>query len=903
MERSEFDLSNHQTLEAFSLDADLRYTSFNSTHARSVSTYLNHEIKNGESFIDLLKTKDQKAEAKKCFKKALAGESFSASKSLITNHFTQCHLAPIRDKKESVIGISVIINAEHLPFPPNNAFDHIAERLPVIVFETDLSMHVTYANEEAYKAFGYSHSDFESGVNGIMMVAESERQKAQENIAARLQGDDMGPVEYLALRKDGSTFPALFYTGIIAQNGVPSGFRGAVIDISDRKEIELALKSSESKYRALFQGADEGILVAEIDSKQFIFSNPSMQEMTGFTEKDILQMSVRNMHPESELAAVQEEFEALAAGKKRHSKELLFLRKDGTAFPATVSATRVDWDEKDCLVGFISNIEKRKKVELDLQESDEMFKKLFDSSKDAIMTLDPPSWKFTSGNQAILEMFKVKDIDEWTSIGPWMVSPEYQPEGRPSSDMAKEMIQTAMVEGSNFFEWTHQRRTGEDFFATVLLTRVDLPDRQFLQATVRDITEQKLAEQTLNFQTELQRILMDIAAKFINRPLSEVDQLIYSSLQEMAEFVDADRAYMFDYDLDERVCNNTHEWSRTDVESMIDHSQNLPIDATPELVKPHFEGKSVYIPNTEELPEGGSKWLMRSQNVKSILTVPMIQNDKCIGFVGFDSVLKSHTYSNKEIDLLKLFADVMVNIKNRTQKQKELTDLLQMATDQNIRLKDFSFMTSHNIRASVANLLGLSKMIDEDPSNKSYLEMLDTTTQKLSQTIDNINELINFENNLDKMEMVDCNLHEAINRVMKLTNQIIDRKEVQVYIDVPQDLTINAYPAYLDSIMHNLFTNALKYGIREDSKMIEISAKQKKSKTIVSIKDYGLGIDLEKFSDRLYELGTRLHEHSDGQGLGLYMTKRQIEAMNGTIKLESKVNRGTTFKLVFPIPD
>ncbi len=150
------------------------------------------------------------------------------------------------------------------------------------------------------------------------------------------------------------------------------------------------------------------------------------------------------------------------------------------------------------------------------------------------MTIAPPSWRFTSGNPAAMGMFGVKDEAAFTSLGPWQVSPEVQPDGRPSAEKAKEMIETAMREGSHLFEWTHKRLNGGDFPATVLLTRMELAGQALLQATVRDITTQKRAEEKLKdakalFDSALSAItdvfyVFDISGTFLiwNRAFARV---------------------------------------------------------------------------------------------------------------------------------------------------------------------------------------------------------------------------------------------------------------------------------------------------------------------------------------------------------------------------------------------
>jgi PAS domain S-box-containing protein len=136
-----------------------------------------------------------------------------------------------------------------------------------------------------------------------------------------------------------------------------------------------------------------------------------------------------------------------------------------------------------------------------LKESEERHRVLFENSRDAIMTAAPPSWQFTSGNPATMEVFGVKSEEQFTSLGPWDLSPETQPDGRPSGEKAKEMIETAMREGFHAFEWTHRRLNGEDFPALVQIARMVLGGQTLIQATVHDITIRKHAEEAVERET------------------------------------------------------------------------------------------------------------------------------------------------------------------------------------------------------------------------------------------------------------------------------------------------------------------------------------------------------------------------------------------------------------------
>ena len=154
-------------------------------------------------------------------------------------------LVPVKgdnDQPEYIMVVSIETTerkqAEERILESERRFKKLAEMLPETVFESDLAVNLTYVNQQAYKLFGYSHKDFEKGLCGIDLIVPEERERVRENIAKRLQGEDLGPTEYNAIDKDGSVFPVLMRTGLIFEQGAPIGLRGIIVDISDRKKAE-----------------------------------------------------------------------------------------------------------------------------------------------------------------------------------------------------------------------------------------------------------------------------------------------------------------------------------------------------------------------------------------------------------------------------------------------------------------------------------------------------------------------------------------------------------------------------------------------------------------------------------------------------------------------------------------
>jgi len=298
----------------------------------------------------------------------------------------------------------------------------------------------------------------------------------------------------------------------------------------------------EREHRLILDSTDEGIIGQDAQGRCG-FINPAACRMLGYEPEELIGKpghATWHHHKADGTPYPPQECPTCAVldiGESCRCDQEVFWRKDGTSFPVEYATTRsVAKDRSVATVVVFRDITEPKQAEKALRESEQRHRILFESSRDAIMTLEPPSWRFTSGNPATVEMFATKDEAEFTSLGPWNLSPEVQPDGRPSADKAKEMIGTAMREGSHFFAWTHKRLGGEDFPATVLLTRMDLSGRTFLQATVRDITAQKRAEQDLRLAKE-ELELHVTALQSANKSLEDFYQVAQCATRAKSEFL------------------------------------------------------------------------------------------------------------------------------------------------------------------------------------------------------------------------------------------------------------------------------------------------------------------------------------------------------------------------------
>lgn len=257
--------------------------------------------------------------------------------------------------------------------------------------------------------------------------------------------------------------------------------------------------------------------------------------------------------------------------------------------------------------------------------------------------------------------------------------------------------------------------------------------------------------------------------------------------------------------------------------------------------------------------------------------------------------------ADKIVGLLGVSTDITDTIEN----MKRIEGLLRIEEAQNERLRNFTHIVSHNLRSHIANMLGIMTLIDlEDPelAQSNYLETLRASANHLSDTIKNLNEVLDINlSQAQEMQVID--LAKTIDQTIHSVGQLANNAGLRIQNEVQAQVHVMGFPAYVDSLVLNMLTNAIKFRDAGKKSEVVINLSLTNKQVCLSFKDNGLGIDLQKHGAKLFGMYKTFHGHPDSKGLGLFITKNQVEAMGGRIEVESEVGVGTTFKVFLQLAE
>jgi len=277
---------------------------------------------------------------------------------------------------------------------------------------------------------------------------------------------------------------------------------------------------------------------------------------------------------------------------------------------------------------------------------------------------------------------------------------------------------------------------------------------------------------------------------------------------------------------------------------------------------------------------------------------------RCLPTVSQSSTKDNHMTNSLKNNLIKN-SDISALAANfreyiaRNKTEEERDQLIEDLTSRNQDLNQFAYITSHNLRAPLSNLIGLIDILNYellDEYNKTIVDMFKDSAQKLNETIYDLTQMLSIKSNKDvKIESV------SVSRIFKKVCTSFTKQIHTMGIYIHTDFRCEMIPfnkSYLESVLTNLMSNAIKYCSENRALRIEVvTFPDENGDIIMTFKDNGMGIDLLKHKDRIFGLNERFHNHVNGSGVGLFITKTQITSLGGEISVESEVDKGSTFRV------
>jgi signal transduction histidine kinase len=257
---------------------------------------------------------------------------------------------------------------------------------------------------------------------------------------------------------------------------------------------------------------------------------------------------------------------------------------------------------------------------------------------------------------------------------------------------------------------------------------------------------------------------------------------------------------------------------------------------------------------------------------------------------------EAESENGKCVRLIGIFQDITPQIKKRRKSE----ELLQMMSNQNARLTNFAHIVSHNLHSHSNNMESLMHLMQQEKDEKEkqvIFKHLLSSASNLKETVTNLTKIVEIQNNDLPLELI--NVNNGATNVIQSISSLFEKEKVTIINEIDTHLEVKALPAYFDSMVLNLLTNTIKYKSPNKEAFVRLSTTEKQQSIVLSIEDNGLGIDLKLYGKKLFGMYKTFHNNEDAKGIGLFITKNQIESMGGKITVESQVGEGTTFHLEF----
>ncbi|TVR09374.1 MAG: PAS domain S-box protein [Planctomycetota bacterium] len=645
-------------------------------------------------------------------------------------------------------------------------------------------------------------------------------------------------------------------------------------NITERKRSELALAHSNERFQLAVDGSNDGIWDWNIITGE-LFLSPRWKEQLGYQDHELPNIFAtfqERLHPNDISRVMSNLDEYLQARHTHYALELRLRHRDGSYrwILARGAAVR-DADGKPVrMAGSHTDITERKQAEDRLRDSEEFFRAMFECSHDAMVLIEATGQKFNACNRSASELFAASGSDILIGTHPAALSPSHQPNGQDSLSLAGRLFAEAQESGSLLFEWEHQRLDGSRFPASVLLNALNIGNRPYFHATIRDISSQKAADLRLRDQQRFLELLLGT----IPMPVFHKD--IHG------RYTGCNPAFETFYGVKEK-----------------DLLGKTVFDIAPPDLAALYQAKDAEILEHAgvQVYEAEVQDALGSTHSVIFHKASLTNSDgQIIGLVG--TILDITQRKQAEQDLRNLNQALV-------ETSAQATRMAERAEAANRAKSSFLATMSHEIRTPMNGVIGMNGLLLDtslDEEQRRYAEIVRSSANTLMRLINDILDFSKIEADKLDLETIDFDLASLVNDLLaSFALQAQERGlELIGVLDPAVPRQLRGDPGRLRQILTKLVGNALKF-TEQGEVVVRIAPMALDEASVFlrcTIEDTGIGIpenELPELFQPFRQLDASMTRRFGGTGLGLAIAKRLVEMMDGSIGLHSQVQAGSTF--------
>ncbi len=458
-----------------------------------------------------------------------------------------------------------------------------------------------------------------------------------------------------------------------------------------------------------------------------------------------------------------------------------------------------------------------------------------------------------------------------------------------------------LEEGSTY-QWEYYNESLGMWF-DLLDTKTILNGRPCRTEIARDITAHKTQLDFLEDQLSLDNILMECLNILTTE--ENLDTAMDAFLATVGGYYSANRAYVFEFDLEKGILNNTFEWCQVGVTAEIEHLQKIPLEVVSDWITMFENTGGFYITSlNDDIDHDSEEYrILEMQGIDSLMATPLSVGGTIVGFLGVDDPTKNFG----DLSLLRATSEFVLVEMEKRRMAAELSDALEKANIANRSKTKFLFNMSHDIRTPMNAILGFSMMaekyIDDKERALDSLSKLNSAGKHLQRLINDVLDMSRIESGKMTFDLKPHHIPTLLKDTYEMFAMEMQKKDIDFTVSWEMEDEV-AYldRLHMDQVELNLISNALKYtpeGGKVTYTIKQINKPEEGYATYQGIvKDTGIGMS-EEFCVRVFEAFERERTSTvdgiQGTGLGLAITKSLLEQMDGDIICRSEKGVGTEF--------